>query len=335
MSNGLGRPSSQTDLLTTDPIITKARKREPFTWIYFHSIDNGRCIKIGHSTQSRGKRASQHAQSKNGITFELEELAEVRGLPADEKAIHRYFKQYNLGLAGEKELFEPAKELIDYIRWLRDQWYVITPEVQDIERDTMPLRSFDEWGPNEFRRKVRPVDLLPGFHGTFDFGEREITGDDFYTNKIVIDCARKLMGRIDVDPASHAVANKVVQADTFYTVTDNGLTKQWNGKVWINPPFSQWKVWVPKILNEWNSGRIEEMCVLSAMRTVTAQYFAALLQQCDAAIIFKGRIKFWGGKAGDSPDDGHSVFYFGEHRERFKEEFEKLGTVFYSSKEGT
>lgn len=260
----------------------------------------------------------------------MDNLCEVRGSVSDEAAVQRYFKQFQWK-SGTKEIFKPATELVEYIRWLRDMWFVVTPDVLDAERDSMPVRDFSEWEPRPERRKERPTGILPGMLGLLDLGNRETTGDDFYTNEIIIRRARALMGRIDTDPASHAIANRVVQATTFYTIGDNGLTKQWNGKVWVNPPFSAWQSWVPKILREWDSGRIEEMCVLSAMRTVTAQYFADLLDACDALVIFKGRIKFWGGKAGDSPDDGHAVFYFGERREQFKQHFADIGTVFYGS----
>jgi hypothetical protein len=338
--------SAPASVLTTpngDFLTTDLTGRSDTTWIYFLSIDNGRAIKIGHSRQVRGKRITQHSKSHLGHTVVIEPLCEVRGTVSDEGSIHRYFNQFVL--PGECEVFTPASEIVDYIRWLRDRWWVVTPDTSNTEREAMPAVSFSDWMPSPDRRKPRQTripgigdDLLPGFRGALslpggplDIGEREITGDDFYTNEVIIRAARKLMGRIDVDPASHAIANRVVQAGTFYTISDNGLTKHWGGKVWINPPFSAWSSWVPKILSEWDSGRIDEMCVLSAMRTVTAQYFNPLLEACKATCIIKGRIKFWGGKAGDSPDDGHCIFYFGKNRELFKECFSELGAVFYGA----
>ena len=187
------------------------------------------------------------------------------------------------------------------------------------------------WLPAVERRKPRPQHVLPCMLGPFGMGEPEQTGDDFYTNPIVIDAAWELMGGIDLDPASHPIANKTVRATRFFQRIDNGLQYPWSGRVWLNPPFSEWSQWVGKTLNEWASGRITEMCVLAAMRTLSAQYFAPLLEGCDAMCIIRGRLKF-GGKAGDSPDDGHATFYFGTRPSEFRRCFRDLGSVFYGSK---
>lgn len=323
--NGLGAQAVavNANILTTDPT-----KRSDFTWIYFLNV-NREMVKIGHSRQKRGERQKQHEKSKFGFTPNIELICELKGSVSDEKAIHRHFARFRVP-GDEKELFYPSDEVLDYVRWLRDMWFVAVPDTTDEQREALPIEDFTHWSPGGNHSKTPPKGEL--FGDKWAFGDREITGDDFYTNKIVIDAARQVMGRIDVDPASHALANKVVGATTFYTKADNGLMRKWSGKVWINPPFSAWSVWVPKILNEWNSGRIEEMCVLSAMRTVTAQYFAPFVAASDAICIMKGRIKFWGGKAGDSPDDGHAVFYFGKNREGFLKAFSDLGTTFYSAK---
>ena len=55
----------------------------------------------------------------------------------------------------------------------------------------------------------------------------------------VVDAARAVLGAIDLDPASCAEANTVIQATTIYTVEDNGLERSWHGRVWMNPPYKQ------------------------------------------------------------------------------------------------
>jgi len=155
-----------------------------------------------------------------------------------------------------------------------------------------------------------------------------VTADDYYTNRRIIACVQRLYnGVIDLDPASCATANATVEATRFYSREDDGLAFPWQGKVWLNPPFSQWRRWAPKVLDE--RQRVDEMCVLSATRTIIAQYFAPLLRAADAVCFFTGRIPFEGPHATSSPDDGHAVFYFGSNRERFWEVFDELGAVFY------
>lgn len=303
------------------------------TWIYFLVLDRGSDrtrVKIGESKTPEKRRREHQRAGGLGVKVDAEPICEVRGARSDETFIQRYFA--HLAWPGETEVFYPQPEITEYMRWLRNQWFVAVESTSDDERKAMTMVDSTMWLPDETRRLSPPPIAFdcPLFADEADplfFPPRMITGDDFYTNEIIIEAARSTLGGIDLDPASHAVANQVVQASRFYTIGDNGLSREWAGRVWLNPPFSQWQDWVPKILSEWGSGRIESMCVLSAMRTVTAQYFHPLMEKASAMCIIKGRIKFWGGKAGDSPDDGHAIFYFGSDVERFRQLFSSLGRV--------
>lgn len=59
---------------------------------------------------------------------------------------------------------------------------------------------------------------------------------DWYTEPKYIHAAREVMGGIDLDPASEAEANKVIQATTYYTKEQNGLLLPWKGRIFLNPP---------------------------------------------------------------------------------------------------
>lgn len=62
---------------------------------------------------------------------------------------------------------------------------------------------------------------------------------EYYTDKLILDLVHEVLGCIDLDPASNSLANNTVQAKTFYCKTDDGLSKQWFGNVWMNHPFSK------------------------------------------------------------------------------------------------
>lgn len=285
-------------------------------------------IKIGETGNFR-KRQRDHSRPKGGVAFNFQYLCIVPGgTRADEHHVIRHFDRFRL--VNEKETFCAAPELLDYIRWLRDEWGVWVPDCDQCPalEDMAPVEC-DRWLPNAKRRKEQPRQLfLLGEFNDLHLPPREVTIDDFYTNKVIVEAARNCMGSIDLDPASHPIANSVVKSPRFFTITDNGLIQSWSGNVWLNPPFSQWQDWAPKITKEWARGQIASMCVLCATRTLTAHYFSVIHERCSAMCIIRGRIRFWGGKAGDSPDDGHAVFYFGGNCACFAREFSELGNVY-------
>lgn len=61
--------------------------------------------------------------------------------------------------------------------------------------------------------------------------------DDWGTPKGIVDSARLVLGgRIDIDPASSAHWNRTVGAVTYYSKDIDGITKDWVGSVYCNPP---------------------------------------------------------------------------------------------------
>jgi len=284
-------------------------------------------IKIGES-ENHNKRRNDLSKSKFGIEFKVEHLCVVRGTRSDEQRLLKYFERHKL--ENEEETFSPVDELVDYIRWLRDQWFVWVPDdEQCLKIDELEIVDSSLWIPTPERRKPKPRQI--GLFSEFDglcLPPRELTVDDFYTPRPIVNASREAMGGIDLDPASHALANRLIQASGFYTSSDNGLNHEWKGRVWLNPPFSQWQLWAPKIIAEWESGRVQAMCVLCATRTLTAQYLSCIHEHCSAICILRGRIAFWGGLSTPSPDDGHAIFYFGKDTHAFLRAFAEIGNCY-------
>jgi DNA N-6-adenine-methyltransferase (Dam) len=93
----------------------------------------------------------------------------------------------------------------------------------------------------------------------------EIESDTWNTPAHIIALVRKLMGDIDLDPATNSAAQKLIKAHRFFTRHDNGLAQPWEGRTWLRPPYSQplLKQFIAKLINEYRAGRVTEAVVLT------------------------------------------------------------------------
>src|SRR5258707_14839507 len=60
--------------------------------------------------------------------------------------------------------------------------------------------------------------------------------DRWFTPVDIIERSRRVLGIIDLDPASEPAANERVKATTYYTEHNDGLYHTWSGSVFCNPP---------------------------------------------------------------------------------------------------
>jgi len=162
-------------------------------------------------------------------------------------------------------------------------------------------------------------------HITYSSGENE-----WYTPKIYIDAVRAVMGDIDVDPASSEIANRIIGAKIFYTAKDDGLTKPWSGRVWMNPPYSQPLIvkFSEAFVKKYGDGEITEGCVLINNATDTS-WLQMMLEICNKICFIKGRIRFidMDGNATGAPLQGQLILYFGKNTQKFNLKFSGFGIV--------
>lgn len=158
------------------------------------------------------------------------------------------------------------------------------------------------------------------------------TGEnEWYTPVCYVETAREAMGSIDVDPASTEIGNRIVKATRYYTAEDNGLTKEWIGNIWMNPPYAQPLIadFCNLLVEKYKNGEIKQACVLVNNATET-NFFQNMLLVCSAVCFIKGRVKFIG-KNGNSgtPLQGQTVLYFGIGIDKFVRCFSEYGVVLY------
>lgn len=153
------------------------------------------------------------------------------------------------------------------------------------------------------------------------------SGDnEWYTPQEFIDAAVAVMGQIDLDPASTATANTVVQAGTFYTIDDQALEREWHGAVWMNPPYSQPAInhFVNKLVEEYEAGRVTQAIVLVNNATETV-WFNNLVYPASAVCFPVGRVRFWTPDRIAAPLQGQAIVYLGDNTDAFIAKFHQLG----------
>lgn len=129
--------------------------------------------------------------------------------------------------------------------------------------------------------------------------------DEWYTPKYIFDA---LECRFDMDvaaPIDRTHCN--VPADKF--ITENSLNAEWNGFVWMNPPFGGRNgiaPWLDKIAAHGNG------IALTPDRT-SAPWWQKAAEQADAVLFIAGKVKFIkpDGSTGDSPSTGTTLFGYG------------------------
>lgn len=163
-----------------------------------------------------------------------------------------------------------------------------------------------------------------GAHVGHNSGEPE-----WFTPGFIVDAARGAMGGIDLDPASTPEANEVVGAARFYTVDDDGLSRPWEGRVWVNPPYGQPTMtrFCERAVAEHRDGNATAVCVITNNATETA-WWQHLATAASAVCFLTGRVRFWyPERPSFAPLQGQTVVYLGATPDAFGAAFSALGLV--------
>jgi phage N-6-adenine-methyltransferase len=107
----------------------------------------------------------------------------------------------------------------------------------------------------------------------------------------------RAVGGFDLDPAAGCEPTPI--GVERYTPEDDGLSTPWYGDVWVNPPYSDNKEWVPHARDESLRDEVRSVFLLIPARTDT-RYWHDVHGDASAICFVKGRVDF----IGDGGDSG-------------------------------
>lgn len=275
----------------------------------------------------------RHRLKVAALDYTIEEAKQIKNWPALETAIdakideqHKFVGWWegvvgaNRGAGRGKKNRVPGSFSLDdaeHLTGMRQQ------RVSDLgKRLTKPDKYRRDLLGAEYRAAF--LEALDNVRGTGGTGENE-----WFTPPEFIAMARAVLGGIDLDPATHELAQATVQAAQYFTKDDDGLQHEWHGRVWLNPPYAQPMIaqFVSKMVTERLAGHVTAGIMLTHNYTDTS-WFHEAATTADAICFTRGRVKFYE-PDGDvaAPTQGQAFFYFGTEAKLFAARFNAAGFV--------
>lgn len=116
----------------------------------------------------------------------------------------------------------------------------------------------------------------------FDIAGVSNENDEWYTPSWLF---KALEVEFDLDPCSPGAPPSSVPAKRHLTKADNGLTAEWSGNVWLNPPFSGKRPWYERLVKHGKG------IALMPARTETHD-LQVYMEAAHALLFLRGRIYF-------------------------------------------
>ena len=116
------------------------------------------------------------------------------------------------------------------------------------------------------------------------------TSDDYYTPPFIFE---QLGLQFDLDVAAPVGGVPWIPARNHYSILDDGLSKEWFGVVWCNPPYSDVTPWAKRMMAH-GSG-------IALVQTAKSAWFNEMWGKADGALILMPNLKFVRGNGQSAP----------------------------------
>jgi len=153
--------------------------------------------------------------------------------------------------------------------------------------------------------------------------------DCWGTPSYIIEVSDTILGGIDLDPcAEPRKYQRRVPAKIHWDIYDNGLNKPWEGKIFLNPPYSDPGAWVSTLCYWYDKGTVTRAIALLPSSVETVWFYRFVWQKASAICFLTGRLRFL-----DILDDfkskhparaGSALAYYGDEESKFYEEMRSI-----------
>lgn len=196
---------------------------------------------------------------------------------------------------------------------------------QQVSRWRNALTNVERYLEQQIRAAYKKAGLEP-----LDNHRAEGTGEnEWFTPGKYIEAARRVLGAIDLDPASNPLAQEWIKAANYFTRDDDGLSQEWHGRIWLNPPYARAEImpFIEKLVTEIRGHRVTAAILLTHNYTDT-EWFHLAMSAAAAVCFTRGRVRFVDDLGNESaPTQGQAFIYYGEHDELFTSEFGEFGAI--------
>ena len=140
-------------------------------------------------------------------------------------------------------------------------------------------------------------------HTLFNTVQHGLTSDDYYTPPWIFD---KLAMTFDLDVAAPTGGCHWIPATHHYDQQTNGLTSNWYGNVFMNPPFSKPNDWVNKFMQRANG--------IALLPMSKSYWFDLIWHNAEGITSLQSNLKFVNPTgASGSISIGAMLFAYGQH----------------------
>lgn len=308
-------------------------------WVYLLGEKNGADIKVGHSKERTLRKRIRGVNAEQTTPDEYVLLAAVHAATKDEDYIKAHFAAHVRPKGTKREYFHPVDPVVQYINWVRSQWW--SSISLDDDRLDAEMVEPDHWLPDGNGRAIAPppkddLRIVQDYEDPSDalyntawswMAGQKAGVQDYFTPPEIVEAARLAMGGIDLDAASHPLANRTHRIPDYFHTGRSAFHNDWYGRVWLNPPYGNNAPWFERIQQFVEAGEVEQLCMLSPMWAFQTRIARPVMELSSGLILFSPTPKFWGNVNPDKTgsNNPHGVIYIGPHGQRFHQAFARFG----------